>query len=762
MRLEHPLNIRVILLIAALSCMSPASASRLKPASSVAVLVTFEGVSLDQLIQWNIPGLQPLLRSGAIGLMNIRTAGRLTPAGNAVTIGAGSRARGNGLDRNGSGNPAGNLGFDVHEKAGPELAGQVYESVTGIRAPSSGVVQNGIAALRNANSKEHYAVIPGLLSSQLETHGVTVAVYGNGDCGRNISRTAVAIAMNEQGRVPIGDVGPGTLIHDPAWPFGVRTNYSGILDRIRDLRAPRAFVVVDAGDGARVVASEGCTLPVQYDHLHRLATAGCLQFLLRLRAFLRAHSRRYLLLFAVTSPDPEAASRGDLLTPVYLDGAGAGRGLASSATTKRQGLLANVDLAPTVLGFFGVRPPPSMVGQQITSEAASSPLATLQATNDQIVATDDSRTPILRGYIYFLSLSVVLYVLVLLAWKAHAPWAQSALRFRRLRTLFIAIMLAPLAMLVAPGVGIYTTVASGAFVLVSTITAALPLDYWVRDFRLLYACIGIPTALVIVADILARGPLLQKSLLSYSAITGARYYGIGNEYTGVLLGATLLGMFSLLDYLSKRPGMLLIPVCAVYLLVLVLVGGPQFGTKFGGIIAAIIGFSVALVKMRGGRVRGRDFLWPAMGGAGLFALMLGMNMLLSPDKQTHIGRIFWQARSGGLAVLVDAALRKWQMNLNLIRYSRWAIALESLCFGLIALCYRPFDTLRQTLADHCFLNAGFSGILAFAAIGLVTNDAGVVLAATGLLYLVFPLILLVEGKRGTEAWLPDKCPSQGT
>lgn len=36
------------------------------------------------------------------------------------------------------------------------------------------------------------------------------------------------------------------------------------------------------------------------------------------------------------------------------------------------------------------------------------------------------------------------------------------------------------------------------------------------------------------------GPLMKRSYLGYDPIIGARYYGIGNEFMGVYIGATLL------------------------------------------------------------------------------------------------------------------------------------------------------------------------------------------------------------------------------
>jgi hypothetical protein len=71
------------------------------------------------------------------------------------------------------------------------------------------------------------------------------------------------------------------------------------------------------------------------------------------------------------------------------------------------------------------------------------------------------------------------------------------------------------------------------------------------------------------------------------------------------------------------------------------------------------------------------------------------------------------------------------------------------------LLYKPVNAVRKILAKHRLINAGLTGIAAFTLVGLLTNDAGVVMAATGLLYLVFPLILLVESERCEGSHPPE-------
>src|SRR5690606_686485 len=54
-----------------------------------------------------------------------------------------------------------------------------------------------------------------------------------------------------------------------------------------------------------------------------------------------------------------------LAGPTGTPGVAAGPGLATSATTRRAGIVANTDVAPTVLAALGVAPPPGMAGRPL-------------------------------------------------------------------------------------------------------------------------------------------------------------------------------------------------------------------------------------------------------------------------------------------------------------------------------------------------------------------------------------------------------------
>jgi hypothetical protein len=582
-----------------------------------------------------------------------------------------------------------------------------------------------------------------MLGEQLQRHGVTVAVYGNADQGTNHIRNAVTIAMNRDGWVAHGDVGHGTLTPDAGRPFGVRTNYDAILGHIAALAGERRFIVVDAGDGARVEAARAWMTPARYAVDKRVAFDDCCRFVLRLSNALSRTTARYQVCLAMTAPAARDKLRNDLLMPVLYTGSGIPSGLLTSATTRRDGVLINIDIPVTVLADFGITPDRSMLGLPITAQAYPRALPYLQQANEQMVATYSARAPLMRGYIIVLLFCLVVSVPSVLMSRRVATGGWTLVRPAVWQTVFIALMLVPLALLLAPALHLYATLPTAAWMTIFPLLAAVVVRACCKDLRIVLAVTGLATATAIAGDLLAGAPLMKHSVLGYDAIAGVRFYGLGNEYLGVLLGASLLGLSALADYCAPARRRIVLPVILYALLIIVVIGHPAFGSKFGGMLPAVVAFTFALVRAQRVEDRRKLLMGLAVGAVILLAGFIGVNLLRSHQEQTHIGRAFSDALYGGPWVLVQIALRKWAMDLRLLAYSFWAWTLGAcLCVSAI-IYYRPIGFVRATLRDHPIMNAGLQAILLGSLIGLVCNDSGVVMAATSILYLGLPLLLMV-------------------
>jgi len=715
------------------------------------VLVAMDGVSVDELADWKLPVYQELFSQGAVALLNNRTAEAPIRESNAVTISAGARAFGYELARDPRGGAnrlldyAG-MGMDGAEWVDGMLGVDLLKQNTGAGASLQAVVHPGIAALNRINETLRYPVTPGLLGEALQKAGVQTGAFGNADCGKERDRSISLIAMNTAGWADFGNIGEGSTLDASDRPFGKHTNYPLFLGTLGSLPAGKYFVVIDAGDGARLEAVKPFLKPERYKALKQQAARECGAFALALRRELDQRASRYRIILLNGAPGSDALERGDQLSPVVVLGSDVVAGMLTSPSTRRPGLVLNTDLTASVLQFFNAKPAAGLRGNPTMAIPSIGAFARLVTMNRQMVATYMARGPVIKGYIFVLAISLFTSLAMVLV-GARLKRIRALAWMPLLRPLLTAVMLGPLVFLIAAALHISSTLPVALFVAAVSLAAAGALHRWVRDLRLIFAVIGI-TALALSIDVLSGVHLLRQSMYSYDPIAGIRFYGFGNESAGALIGTALLGVFALLDY-CKAPRWWLIPAGLFFLVLVVLDGAPKWGADFGGILAGLAGYGIALLKARG-KITRRMLITAAAGALVIFAALIVYNLMLPPSSQSHVGIALNQAREYGPGVLVQTAVRKWSMNLYLMQSSWWAVALASLLTVVIVVFFRPAGILRRTLRSHPLLNAAFVGDLAAMLVALCTNDSGVVMAAVGMLYLAAPLLLLILAERDKE------------
>jgi hypothetical protein len=392
-----------------------------------------------------------------------------------------------------------------------------------------------------------------------------------------------------------------------------------------------------------------------------------------------------------------AYARGERLCPVVVWGADVAPGLIYSPSTRRTGLATNTDFAPTVAGYFGVgltafpsRPfgnvweyRPSNVG---VAQAAA-------------IASESVRQ--WRGMKALPYLAVLLglwmmCVTVFSFWRPVSAWAG-----------FL------------PGILILSLLVSDSGVSLVLWLLALALIVvawkWLGAARLALGLTAIMVA-ALIGDMLLSDPLMRLGLLGSSAIEGARYYGIGNEAMGPLVGASLVVADGVCQRIASRHQYF---VWAGLGLVTALVGSPVMGAKAGGLIVALAAFGSF-----GWLRSGRHWDWlaaglAAVGIAGLLILVAVLDAHLGAGHQSHLGQAVARLGAGGAGEWRDIIARKLAVEGRLLYHSAWACPLWG---GLACLLWL---TRQRHSENKPFLVAGLIAV----GTCLAVNDAGTVAAA---------------------------------
>lgn len=693
------------------------------------VILCVDNLRLVDVNPEDLPALFKFAHSTAWGLMNTNVAGPPSLESAYLTLGAGTRSRA------ADNQPGLMVGETSPEE--PGSAAEIFARRSG-RAVEHGVVQLGIGILRAVNADLGYDVNLGALGQALRAAGHRVAIIGNADTNSR-QRPLVNFLMDAWGHVPYGYTGTALFKRDPSGPFGAWLDTEAVIRETRKVWPDADLVAVEWSDLHRAEQYAPLALPEAGASLRRQALARLDGFLDRfLPAVLDA---KVPVLLLVPAPGPQEWAQGQRLTPIALLRPDAPAGLLTSATTRRLGLAANIDVAATVLTFFDLTPSPAVLGRPLRAVPAGDSLAYLSALEERAVGNFQQRPLILRIYIG--------YLIVTLALTLLAFWRRTPLGTRWLELFILGGATVPLTFLLLAAL----PPSPPALTLAATaVLTALLVAVWRRASASAAAALMLSAActlLVLVGDLLGGQNLVAASLLGYCFISGARYYGLGNEYMGVFLGAAL----SLAAYLCDRfdvgargAGRLLV---VLLLIGAWLLAASQLGSNAGGTLAWVSGAAAAYLGLNRRQLRAPAVAGAVLTGVAILGLFAFADWRLAATT-SHMGQALEAATRSGTQSLGAIIVRKLAMNLKLLRYSLWSRVLLMLLLVLASLFLGPYRLQPRLMKERPLLAACLRGSLIGSLVALVANDSGVVAAATSLLFPVMLLILLTLPERLQE------------
>ena len=686
----------------------------------VVVLLSF--VDIEDITPAETPTLWQLANQYTAGLINNRTGGTLNLPNAYGTLAAGSRMRTG---------PQAELALERRESVGGITAEELWTSLQG-GLPAGEVLLPFIAQTSGQGALLPYPVAPFALGQTLRDHGLVSAVVGNADVGTQRQRAHALITTDDTGVTPRGQL-RDVLLGDPTWPYLYRTDYERLLGACLDLLEETSLLVVEPGDLVRLMATQQQISPERFRELLHLSLRRLDQFVQQLWDALPPNT---LLVLPSLVPREEPS-----LSPVIVAGPGWEEAIIFSPTTRREGLVANYDLTSTILDFLDLPVPKEVVGLTITPKPAPpDKMSVLINMKERARTMNLHRATLIRFFIGLVIGTFSLYTLLLLI-HLLTGWVLWA--FRVLLLVIAAIPLALLLVSLLPLTGIpahllFICLSAGFVTLVASGFRAHPLDP--------FLFIHLLTTVALWVEILVQGVHFPYSPLGYDFIGGARFYGIGNEYMGVLVGTSLLGCALLLERgKDKFPLPLLwYGVVGILGLSAFAIAAPNLGANTGGAITAAMGGVLLLCFLRWGRFQWKHLVLALLATGGLLGFMGLVDALLGQEGASHFGRFAYSLLQGDFKVVASTILRKLNTNLKLVRYTIWSQVLL-VCLGVTGLLMIRPPAIFQTLAkQHPHIAAGIKAAVISTFVTFLVNDSGVVSAAT-LLVSVTPTFLYLVG-----------------
>lgn len=694
------------------------------PAPVVAILLS-PFLTYDDLSPATTPALWSLAEQGAVGSVNAMTAdpGGPTVAGGALTLSAGRWAS---------------------------------------AAPTGPADASSLPAQRAANARSRALPALGALGEAVHAAGGRSAAVGTSDPGTSTAsaplRPAELVACDAAGSIDFVATGNDLLVPDPQAPFGVSSDSAALSSAIASALADIAtapgrggLLVVDPGDLSRAqaahaaTAADGRPAPLA-DRARALASLDAAAAALTRR--LPPGSLLIVLPHATEKPYYEPPYFG----PVIASGRGL-KGLLTSASTHRPGLVTSLDVAPTVLGALGLPTPSPMIGSTLASTPDDTPLAeklaALRRANDAAGAIDKLRD------LYFAP-SFVWFAIACVGVALVAAFLRADRLLSGGKGLLLLVLCAPpaawLALFAArhPATPAAAGTAFGIAWLIAAGAAAV-LARFVRPAALLAAVSG-ATAAVILADQWFAGPL-ESGLFSYSIRAGWRYYGIGNEGSALAVAAALVAVGLACDLAAGTRWAAPLRRYALPLAgaaVLVTAAAPFAGANAGVAVWGFFAFAAAWLRVNEVRFTPRTV------GLTVAAMLLLVAALAAVDilgggGGTHIGRFFLEAGREGSGAW-ELVRRKALNNLDYLSQTPYSWLAAAIVLAAGAERFARPRPLASALERVPAYRGALVGVIVGGFFALITEDSGIVMPALMLLAGALPaMYLALDGRQNASS-----------
>lgn len=660
------------------------------------VIYMIDNLNVHDINSRNTPYLYSLQNKGGVGLLNTVTGGERTVKNACVTISAGKIA---------VGSNSGQLNYPADTYINHEKAASIFFRQTGVKPEDKNILVTNIEIIKRNNEQRNLGK-PGQLGDALKALGLNTAVVGNSDRFDLIDRPGALILMSSQGIVD-----QGAIETDDS---GYWTDYDFLFNQVNEVKNS-AVILVEYGDLTRLEAMYTLHSLPNYKEKRQQILAAIDKSIMTIDKMLNEkNTHRYII-----SPSPSRNSilADALLTPIIIVKPD-NKGTLTSSSTRREGIVLLTNLKNSILSSFN-----PAIKDPIYSSSRGNPSAYLSQLNKMAVFSYANQSFILTVLMTLLTLLIIGAFLALYKSKS----VSFILR------LLIFILSIPLILLWIAFLPIYNKfLFIGIAISLGLITSALVLLLSrITKFNPLIIILFI-TIITIAIDLLFGLDLIARSIMSYQIISGARYYGLGNEYMGVLIGATIsLAALYLNQSNTVRH---LTAVKILFGLVIFLIAYPLFGINVGGTITACIALGFTLLVFQKREFNLFDLLSIFVGTGIVLALVALIDINQPLELQSHLAKNINLINKDGLGAIFIIIQRKLAMHIQILSYKHFGWILLAIIISLALLFFRPNKNLFtvKNLSNHLYL--GLQGIIIAAIVAVLFNDSGITAAATMFIY----------------------------
>ena len=388
----------------------------------------------------------------------------------------------------------------------------IYKSATG-KIPKK---INDLSINQSLNENEmngQYGSTLGSLGQTLSDNNFKVTVLGNSDIVENgevkENRNICLIAMDNYGRVEDGNI-EDINVEDATMPFGIRTDYDKLTTETKTLYENNNALFIDLGDTYRLDQYKGYLNEQTYSKMKKAIYNNISQYLESVFEMVGDNDVVYI---ASAYPSKLAYKNKERLSPI-IKFKGNEKGLLSSSTTRRDGIVANIDVGVDILNEFGLKND-AMVGRVYSLIQQDDNLDFLLDELQKMATVSNIRANVVNTFVGVISISWVIGMIAIL-FKNRIPNKEKV--FAILKEFIKLGIIMPLAFLLAPIFNFKTPVAMTIGIIITTlILYALGRVLFKDDLKQM-GFFALVTIIVVVVDCIFGTYLMKNNIMSYDAM----------------------------------------------------------------------------------------------------------------------------------------------------------------------------------------------------------------------------------------------------
>lgn len=687
------------------------------------IYLSLNRTSLENLLE--IPIIkEKTSNSGYVALMTTKGDGSNTDQKSFASIGSGVRA--NVLDED----------YVKFETLNENEKTQ-FEAATGVKSWAIGNIKINRNINQNTDNGGYGATL-GMLGTTLNKNNLKVALLGNSDIKKNDDlkkiRNLALVCMDENGRVQSGNV-DNINKKDDTMPFGISTDYDKLKSETKKYYENSDAIFVELGDTYRLDEYKNNLNENTYKSMKKKIYQNINDYLKEVFEMAGKNDTIYIVSEFESNLDYKTKRRLSPVIKFEKDG----YGLLESSTTRNSGIVSNIDIGVDIINKFGLKNE-LMIGKVFKNVQDENGIKKVLKDYERIVSINTIRASVVNSYVGIVSASWVIAMIAIL-FKNKIPKKEKGLGrdqiFKVLKELIKLGLIMPLAFLTAPVFQFKTPAGLVSGVLIVTIIYYL-IGYFLfrKDDIKQMGFYAFLTIGLIIIDCVIGTPLMKSGIMSYDAINGARYYGVGNEYEGVTIASAVFALAVLLNY--KKISKWLAVVLS--LVILITSAMPSMGANVGGAISECVAYLLFILLIFDVKLDLKKIIMIGVATVLVVVAFAGLDFLMGTES--HLAVFTNQIIQEGPAAIFNTFGRKIQMNLKLAKSSVWVNILIVSIIIIGALIFKPSGYFKKIHDKYPMIFKGFMASFVGCIVTLLVNDSGIVAASTAAIYILIPIIII--------------------